>query len=247
MLTCLYDIVGYVLLGSLFMCLFPCHMVRSLSSHAYMLGFMFFHVYVLDFYMFRCMFLCLYVQIYVSTCLCAWIYVLYLFYTISHVLVCSMPCLCAQAQSLFVMPRAIVALLSLLCLFFVFWPIGLNLIQTLWYLSSFIHQGPHQRVWIIPILHVYACLLLCFILILASLDLGFATLDAFSGFMVMWLHPMPMRPCLDVTTWDASSDARLLRAYPSLFCFVRCYAYHTCLHHPLAFYAFLQAWLYVHA
>ena len=63
----------------------------------------------------------------------------------------------------------------------------------------------------------------------------------------MWLHPMPMRPCLDVTTWDASSDAGLLRAYPSLFRFVRCYAYHACLHHPLAFYAFLQAWLYVHA
>ena len=35
-LTCLYDVVGYALLGSMcFMCLFPCHMVRSLSSHAY--------------------------------------------------------------------------------------------------------------------------------------------------------------------------------------------------------------------
>ena len=44
-----------------FMCLFPCYMVRSLSSHAYILGSMFFYVYVLDFYMFTCMFLCLYV------------------------------------------------------------------------------------------------------------------------------------------------------------------------------------------
>ena len=36
MLTCLYDVVGYALLGSMcFMCSFPCHMVRSLSSHAY--------------------------------------------------------------------------------------------------------------------------------------------------------------------------------------------------------------------
>ena len=114
MLTCLYDVVGYALLGSMcFMYLFPCYMVRSLSSHAYMFGFMFFHVYVLSFYMFTCMFLCLYVQIYVLTCLCAWIYVLYMFYAIFHVLVCPMPCLCAQTQAMFVMPCAFVAILSL--------------------------------------------------------------------------------------------------------------------------------------
>ena len=44
---------------SVFMCIFPCYMVWSLSSHAYMLGFMFFHVYVLGLYMLMCMFLCL--------------------------------------------------------------------------------------------------------------------------------------------------------------------------------------------
>ena len=55
-----------------------------------------------------------------------------------------------------------------------------------------------------PYLHVYARLLLCFMLMLASLVLGFAMLDVLSGFVVVWLHPMPMRPCLDVTTWDAS-------------------------------------------
>ena len=55
-----------------------------------------------------------------------------------------------------------------------------------------------------PYLHVYACLLLCFMLVLASLVLGFAMLDAISGFMVLRLHLTPMRPCLDVTTWDAS-------------------------------------------
>ena len=61
MLTCLYDVVGCALFGSMcFMCLFPCYMVRSMSSHNYMLGFMFFHVYVLGFYVFTCMFLCLY-------------------------------------------------------------------------------------------------------------------------------------------------------------------------------------------
>ena len=57
MLTCLYEVVGYALLRS--MCLFPCYMVRFVSSHAYMLGFKF-HVNVLGFYVFTCMFLCLY-------------------------------------------------------------------------------------------------------------------------------------------------------------------------------------------
>jgi len=42
-----------------------------------------------------------------------------------------------------------------------------------------------------------------FMLMLASLVLGFATLDALSGRVVVWLHSTPMRPCLDVTTWDA--------------------------------------------
>ena len=55
-----------------------------------------------------------------------------------------------------------------------------------------------------PYFHVYACLLICFMLVLASLVLGFATLDALSGFIVMWLHPKPIRLCSDVTTWDAS-------------------------------------------
>ena len=53
---------GYALLRAMhFMCLYPCYMVRSLSSHAYMLGFMFFYIYVLSFYMFMHTFLCLYV------------------------------------------------------------------------------------------------------------------------------------------------------------------------------------------
>ena len=50
-----------------------------------------------------------------------------------------------------------------------------------------------------PYLHVYVCVFLCFMLMLASLVLGFAKFDALSGFVVVWLHPMPMRPCLDVT------------------------------------------------
>ena len=74
-----------------------------------------------------------------------------------------------------------------------------------------------SRVWITPILHVYARLLLCFMLVLASLVLGFAMFDALGGFVVVRLHPTPMRPCLGVTSWDASLRCRLLRAYLSPF------------------------------
>ena len=55
-----------------------------------------------------------------------------------------------------------------------------------------------------PYLHVYACLLLYFMLVLAFLVLGFATFDALSRFVVVWLHSKLMRPCLDVTIWEAS-------------------------------------------
>ena len=55
-----------------------------------------------------------------------------------------------------------------------------------------------------PYLHVYTCLLLYFMLVLAFLVQGFATLDALSGFVVVQLHLTPIRPCLDVTIQDAS-------------------------------------------
>ena len=50
-----------------------------------------------------------------------------------------------------------------------------------------------------PYLHVYACLLLYFMFVLASLVLGFAMLDALCGLDLVWLHPTPMRPYSDVT------------------------------------------------
>ena len=104
---------------------------------------------------------------------------------------------------MFVMPCAIVALLSLYLSFLCFGllvrtqsrPYGLcHCPYTLAYIKGF---GS-------PTLHVYACLLLCFMLVLASLILDFAMLDALSGFVVAWLHLTPLRPCLDVTIWDAS-------------------------------------------
>ena len=57
---------------------------------------------------------------------------------------------------------------------------------------------------------------------------------------------MPMRPCSDVTIWEATPDARLLCAYPSLFCSMWCYAYHVYSCHLLAFYASLHACSHVH-
>ena len=54
-----------------------------------------------------------------------------------------------------------------------------------------------------PVFHVCACLLLCFMLVLVSLVLHFATFSALSKFVVVWLHLTPMRPCLDVAIWDA--------------------------------------------
>ena len=56
---------------------------------------------------------------------------------------------------------------------------------------------------------LYACV--------TSLVLGFATFDTLSGFVVMWLHSMPMRFCLDVNTWDVSPWCQLLHAYLSPF------------------------------
>ena len=85
-------------------------------------------------------------------------------------------------------------------------------------------------------------------LVLASPVPGFVTLDSLSGFVVVWLHSTPLRPCLDVTTWKASPWCWLLHAYLSPFPLrVQWCAYHACLCHLLAFYASLHACLHVHA
>ena len=117
---------------------------------------------------------------------------------------------------LFVMPCAIEALLSLNHSFLCF---GL-LVRTGSRPDGLCHRpytSSHIKGFGSPIFHVYACLLLCFMLVLAYLVLGFATLDAFSRFVVVQLHSTSMRPCLDVTIWEASPWYWLLRAYLSLF------------------------------
>ena len=89
-------------------------------------------------------------------------------------------------------------------------------------------------------LHVYACLLLCFMLMLTSLD-------ALRGLDLVWLHSTPMRPCLDVTIWEASPDARLLRIYPSLS--TLCDAMHTMFVHTthwLSMHLYMLAHMSIH-
>ena len=58
-----------------------------------------------------------------------------------------------------------------------------------------------------PYLHVYACLLLYFMFVLASLVLGFAVLDALRGLDLGWLYLTPIRLCSDVTIQEASPNA----------------------------------------
>ena len=84
-------------------------------------------------------------------------------------------------------------------------------------------------------------------LVLASLVLGFAMFGALSGFGVMWLHSMPMRPCLDVTIWEVSPWCQLLWAHLSPFSLRATIAYHAFLCHPLALCASLHACLHIHA
>ena len=146
---------------------------------------------------------------------------------------------------MFVLPCAIVALLSLYLSFLCF---GL-LVRTWFWPYGLCHRPytlAHIKGFGSPILHVYACFLLCFILVLASLILGLAMFGTFHEIDLVWLHPTFMRPCSKVALWDASPWCWLLRAHLSLFSLHAMFAYHTCLCHPWAFYASLHTCLHVH-
>ena len=233
-------------------------------SHAYMLGSMFFHVYVLSFYLFTCMFLCLYVQIYASTCLYAWIHVLpclcvkfpHIYTHVSmplcldlcfHMLVRSMPCLCAQIQAMFVMPCAIVPLLSL-CLSFLCFGLLVRTRSRPYGLCHCPYTKAHiKRVWIIPI---FMFMLACFYALCLYQLLQFQALPC--------LMP-PQRVCGCVVTSNAHEALfgcnhlgciammPVASCIPFPFRFVQCYAYHVCSRHSLAFYASLHACSHVHA
>ena len=166
---------------------------------------------------------------------------------------CHLPCACmlhamlvCLGLDLFVMPCAIAVLLFLLSHFLVFWHL-VRARSRPYGLCRHPYTLVHIKGFGSPIFHVCACLLLCFMLMLASLVLGFATFDAFSGFVVVWLDSTPLRPYLDVAIWDASPWCRLLRAHLSPFPLRVTIAYHVFLCHPLALCASLHACLHVHA
>ena len=116
---------------------------------------------------------------------------------------------------MFVMPYAIVAFLFLR----IFLCFGL-MVRT-WSRPYGLCHRPYTKACIkwfgSSYLHAKARLLIWFMHVLSFLALGFAMLDAHSGFVVVWLHSTLIRHCLDVTIWDASPWCRLLRAYLSPF------------------------------
>ena len=108
------------------------------------------------------------------------------------------------------------------------------------------YQGPHQRVWII-LFAVYTCLLLCFVLVLglscSRLCHAWSPLRAWYCLVTSNAHEALFR-CDHL---GSISKCRLASYIPFPFCFMRYYAYHVCLHHPLAFYASLHACSHVYA
>ena len=190
------------------MCLLPCLMRRSASVHAYMLGSTFFHVYVLAFtcsHTLPC--LCLNLHFYMLACSDLGFHMLICPDLFFHMLMCldlyaacfilSSMCLCAPCHVYVPRPRLCLScrvLLQPFCCFIFFscvlaYQLGHDLdlmvfviIRTPWPISKGLDH---------PCLHVYACMLLCFTLMLASFVLGFATLDTLSG---LWLCDYIRRP-----------------------------------------------------
>ena len=178
-----------------------------MSPHACMLGFVFVHSFMLAF---TCLDVhlhaCMHISILICGDWCAYMpmcsdpYSLHALYYLScafvlHAMFVPKPRLCLSCH----------VLLYLFCSFYrIFLCFGL-LVQTRSRPYGLCHcpytlahiQGFGSPYFCMSVL---ACLLLCFMLVLASLVLGFATLDALSGYVVVLLRPTPMRPCLDVTT-----------------------------------------------
>ena len=132
MLTCLFDVVGYALLGSMcFMCLFPCYMVRSMfftCLYAWIhvlpcLCVKFLHIYMhtstlicldLCFHMLVCLDLCSLHALCYRLCACA-LHAMFVCLDLDYV--CHAICYCSPFVTLF--------------LFLMLWPNGQDQIQTL--------------------------------------------------------------------------------------------------------------------
>ena len=116
---------------------------------------------------------------------------------------CHLPCVCAL-HAMFFMPCAIVALL-LLCLSYLCFSLSVRTQSRPYGLCHCPYTLAHIKGFGSSLL-ACLCLLASYALfsMLASLVLGFAMLDPLSRFVDVWLRPMLIRPCLDVTIWDAS-------------------------------------------
>ena len=134
-----------------------------MSPHACMLGFTFFHAFMLTF-------TCLDVHLHAYTHISMPMHLELCFCMLVCLDLCSLNALCYFPYACALCAMFVCLDLSYVChamcycslfftssFFLVFWPIGSDPIYTLWPFSSSIHQGPHQRVWIIPI---FACLCL---------------------------------------------------------------------------------------
>ena len=115
---------------------------------------------------------------------------------------------------MFVMPCAIVAILSLCLSFLCF---GL-LVRTWSRPYGFCHRpctSAHIKGFGSP---YFSCLCLFASMLYACVSLSSSRLCHdwhLSGFVVVWLHSTPIRPCLDVTIWVASPWCWLLHAHLS--------------------------------
>ena len=107
-----------------------------------------------------------------------------------HVFMHSIPCLCAQIYVGCYAMCYFSPFCPLISLFFSFWPfqwgVDLNpVVQAYICTPRPILKGFDHFLYMCML----AFLLLCFISILVSLDLGFAMLCALCGFVLVWLHP----------------------------------------------------------
>ena len=185
----------------------------------------------------RMLFAMFYAQIHFRTCLYAWIHVLPCLFASFHMFTHTLPCLCLDLHfymlacldlgfhMLICLDLCSYMLICLdLCLHMLvcldlcstcFMPSSMCLCAP-WSLSLSVHLGPYQRVWITR------CACLCFLASMLYACVSLSSSRLFQAWrpqrvVVVWLHPTPMRPCLGATTWDASPQCQLLRAYLSPF------------------------------
>ena len=191
MLTCLCDVVGYALFGSMCLCVYfhdiwldsclcmlicldPCSSMFMCQAptclhtcfYAYMSKSMFSHAYVL-----RSMFSTWFILS--SICLCA-------------------PChVCVPRPRLCLSCHVLLQPFFSLCLSFLCFGLMVRTRSRPYGLCHCPYTKAYIKGFGSSYSHVYACLLLCFMLALASLVLGFATLDALAG---LWLRGYIQRP-----------------------------------------------------